>query len=419
MVKRSIMHIDANSAYLSWTAVDLLERGHPLDVRTVPSVIAGDPASRHGIILTKSIPAKKYGIGTGESLMEARQRCPHLVVLPPDYDLYLKCSDAMHRILSGYSGVIERYSVDECWMDYTGSEALHGDPVTVAYEIKERIKRELGFTVNIGVSVNKLLAKMGSELLKPDMVHTLFPEEIERKLWPLPVGELFFVGRATKRKLLSIGIKTIGEIAAADPALLRAVLKPVHGTRVWEYANGIDRSPVNPTGGIIQKGVGNSTTIPYDVHTAREAREVLLAICERVGYRLRKRKACALVASVTVRNADLLWYSHQRTLDHAVMTTTEIYEAACALFDEMWKGEAVRQLGVHLGSLAPEAYRQASLFDRDDEEKLKRVDAAVDRIRKAYGDYAITRGTFVNTELDPILGGVNDGHYLMMGGYSL
>jgi len=301
-------------------------------------------------------------------------------------------------------------------MDYTGSETLHGDPVTVAYEIKDRIKNELGFTVNIGVSENKLLSKMGSELQKPDMVHTLFPEEVERKLWPLPVGELFFVGRATKRKLLSIGIKTIGEIAAADPALLRAVLKPVHGTLVWEYANGIDASPVDPNRGIIQKGVGNSTTIPYDVVSAREAREVLLAICERVGYRLRKLKACALVCSVTVRTADLFWYRHQRTLDHAVMTTTEIYEAACALFGEMWKGEAVRQLGVHLGSLAPESYRQASLFDRDDEEKLKRMDAAVDRIRKAFGDRAITRATFTNTELSPILGGVNDGNFLGFGG---
>ncbi|MDR1778179.1 MAG: DNA polymerase IV [Clostridiales Family XIII bacterium] len=419
-MRRVVFHVDANSAYLSWTAVDLLERGYPLDVRTVPAVIAGDPASRHGIILTKSIPAKKYGIGTGESLMEARARCPGLVVLPPDYDLYLKCSEAMHRILSEYSDRIERYSVDESWLDFTDSVRLCGDPTDVAHEIKDRIKDELGFTVNIGVSVNKLLAKMGSELQKPDRVHTLWPHEIEEKLWPLPVGELFFVGRATKRKLTAMNIRTIGELAHTDPALLRVVLKPVHGTLVWQYANGIDDAPVDPNSSVAQKGVGNATTIPYDVTTEKEAQEVLLAICERVGTRLRKLGACASVCCVTIRNSDLFWYRHQKKYAASMGATSEIYEAACALFREMWRGEAVRQLGVHLGTLTPAtAVRQTSLFDRADREKLQALDAAVDRIRGRYGEKALTRGVFANTNLAPMLGGVNDGNYLMMGGYSL
>ena len=417
---RTVFHIDANSAYLSWTAVDLLEHGYPVDVRAVPSAIAGDPANRHGIILTKSIPAKRYGIQTGESLMEARRKCPGLLVLPPDYDLYLKCSDALHRILSEYSDRIERYSVDESWMDFTGSERLYGDPEAAAHEIKDRVKSELGFTVNVGVSVNKLLAKMGSELKKPDRVHTLWPCEIEEKMWPLPCGELFFVGRATKKKLLAMNLKTIGDVARADPALLRAALKPVHGTLVWEYANGVDASPVDPGSSLVQKGVGNATTIPYDVTTEKEAREILLAICERVGARLRKLSARAMVCSVTIRNSDLFWYRHQQKLSHPVSATSEIYETSCGLFRAMWRGEAVRQLGVHLAELAPVgAARQVTLFDRADEEKLKALDSAVDRIRGHYGDRAVTRGVFTNTDAAPILGGVNDGDFLMMGGYSL
>jgi len=417
---RTVFHFDANSAYLSWTAADLLEHGYPFDVRTVPAAIAGDPANRHGIILTKSIPAKKYGIQTGESILEAKRKCPALLVLPPDYDLYLKCSDAMHRILSEYSDRIERYSVDESWMDFTGSEALCGDPVDVAYEIKDRIRKELGFTVNVGVSVNKLLAKMGSELKKPDKVHTLWPHEIEEKMWPLPCGELFFVGRATKRKLLSMNLKTIGDVAKADPALLRAALKPVHGTLVHNYANGVDESPVDPGSSLVQKGVGNATTIPYDVTTEKEAREILLAICERVGTRLRKLSARAMVCSVTIRNSDLFWYRHQQKLSHPIAATSEIYETSCVLFRAMWRGEPVRQLGVHLAELAEAgAPRQVTLFDRADEAKLKALDRTVDRIRGRYGDRAVTRGVFTNTDAAPILGGVNDGDYLMMGGYSL
>ena len=415
---RSVMHIDANSAYLSWTAADMLEHGCPTDMRTIPSVIAGDPKARHGIILARSLPAKKYGIATAQSLLEARQKCPGLVVLPPDYDLYMKCSNEMHSVLSEYSSVIERYSVDECYMEYTGSEALRGGPVGAAYEIKGRIKRELGFTVNVGVSVNKLLAKMGSELKKPDMVHTLFPDEIEKKMWPLPVDELFFVGRATKRKLLAAGIPTIGDIANSDIELIKAILKPVHGTLVWEYANGIDGSEVRPNDFIVQKGVGNGTTVPYDVVHKREAHEVLLALCERVGQRLRGLGAYGRVCSVTIRNTDLFWYRHQRRLDNPISATTEIYYYARQLFGEMWHGEPVRQLSVHLAELTQDKSRQASIFDWADYDKLRQMDNTVDKIRGKYGDKAITRGVFTNTELAPTLGGINDGDYLMMGGYA-
>jgi len=388
-------------------------------MRTVPAVVAGDPANRHGIILAKSIPAKKAGIVTGMSIADARRHCPELIVLRPDYDLFLACSEAMHEILTRYSDRIERYSVDECWLDYTDSVKLLGDPLMAAYEIKGRMHRELGFTVNIGVSCNKLLAKMGSELQKPDRVHTLYPEEIPEKMWPLPVSELFFCGRATTEKLTRLGISTIGELAHTELALLKSILKPVHGTLMHNYANGIDNSPVSANGRLVQKGVGNSATIAYDVYCASEAFEVLLALAERVGYRLRKLKACASLASVTIRNTDLNWYRHQRKLPCAIATTTEIYEIACELFSESWHGEPVRQLGIHLGALCLESRRQLSWMERPDAERLRALDRTVDEIRHDFGKRAVMRGTFANTELDPLLGGVNDGDYLMMGGYSL
>jgi len=416
---KTIYHIDANSAYLSWTAVDLLEKGHPVDLREVPSVVAGDPENRHGIILAKSIPAKRAGVTTAMSIMEARRCCPDLIILRPDYDLFLQCSEAMYEILCQYSDRIERYSVDECWLDYSNSVKLFGDPLVTAYEIKSRIHSELGFTVNVGVSCNKLLAKMGSEMQKPDRVHTLYPEEIPEKMWPLPVGELFFCGRRTAEKLTRLGINTIGELAHTELSLLKSILKPVHGTLMHEYANGIDRSPVDANGRLVQKGVGNATTIAYDVYCESEAYEVLLALAERVGYRLRKFKACAQVASVTIRNADLNWYRHQRKLPCAIATTTEIYETAKQLFSESWRGEPVRQLGIHLGSLCLESRRQLSMLERPDAERLKTLDRTVDEIRHDFGKRSVMRGTFANTELDPLLGGVNDGDYLMMGGYSL
>ena len=418
-MKRSVLHVDANSAYLSWSAVDMLEHGYPLDVRTVPSAIAGDPANRHGIILTKSIPAKKFGIKTGESLFEAKIKCPELLVFAPNYDLYLDCSNAMHGILSEYSNKIERYSVDESFIEYTGSEEALGNPEDIAMQIKERIKRELGFTVNVGLGDNKLLAKMASELKKPDNFHTLYTHEIPEKMWTLDVGELFYVGRATEKKLKNIGIKTIGELANSDIDLIKSLLKPVHGQLVHNYANGIDDSPVAPNNEIVQKGVGNSITIPYDVTTFEDAYGVLLALTERVGTRLRKLAASARVISVTIRNSDLSFYRHQRKIDHEVESTDEIYDLVCLIFAEAWRGDPIRHLGVHLSTLSRNANRQISLFERKDIEELKKIDKTVDNIRKIYGDESIIRGRFANSDNPAMLGGVNDGNYLMMGGYSL
>jgi DNA polymerase-4 len=411
-----VFHIDANSAYLSWTAASLLEKGYPVDIREIPSVVSGNPLDRHGIILAKSIPAKAYGIGTGQSLFEARQRCPNLAVFPPEYDLYMGCSDAMYRILLEYSPLVERYSIDECFLDYSASRSRFGDPVEAAYQIGRRIREELGFTVNLGVSCNKILAKMGSELKKPDRVHTLWPSEMEEKMWPLPVGELFMVGRATAAKLQRININTIGDLARSDPNHMKALLKS-QGILVWQLANGLDDSPVTLNRDIVQKGVGNSTTIRYDVTSREEARMILLALTERVGMRLRRLGRLASLVSVSVKTDGFLRYSHQLKLPQAIDTTTEIYEYVCLLFDECWKGEPIRHLGVHVSEFQQDAVRQASFFDKKDPEKLRALDKAVDRIRERYGTRAIIRGAFANGIVDGVQGGTNDSDFIMMGGY--
>ena len=225
MENRVVFHIDVNSAFLSWTAAYRVRHlGQTLDLRDVPAVIAGDKSSRHSIILAKSIPAKKYGVRTGEPLGVALEKCPELVIAEPDYELYVSASRSLMALLREYSPLVEQFSIDEAWMDMTGTAGLFGPPVLAAEQLKDRIRRELGFTVNIGISCNKLLAKMAGDFEKPDKVHTLFPDEIPQKLWGLPVGELFMVGRATERKLRGMGLTTIGQLAQTDPVFLRRKL---------------------------------------------------------------------------------------------------------------------------------------------------------------------------------------------------
>jgi len=411
-----IMHIDANSAFLSWEAVYRLQAGAQVDLRDIPSVVAGDPEKRHGIILAKSIPAKKFGIKTGESLLEARNKCPELFVTGPNYDLYLCCSDAMYDILCAYSPTVQRYSIDECFLDYTNCADALGDPLEAAFEIKERIRSELGFTVNVGLGPNKLLAKMASEFEKPDRVHTLWQHEIESKMWPLPVSELFMVGWATKRKLRERNIRTIGDLARQEPAHMKAFLKS-YGLLIWNFANGIDGSRVVPNDEIIQKGIGNSTTIAFDVSDRKEALMVLLALTERVCSRLRKfGRLCSLV-SVSVRTTEFSGYSHQIQLQGYTNSTSEIYAYAVRLFDEMWRREPVRQLGVHVSGFTRDTMVQLTIFDAEGRGKAERIDRAIDSIRRRFGDRAIIRGRFANSGISPLQGGVNEGDYIGMGGY--
>ena len=405
-MKSIVFHIDVNAAFLSWEAVyRLAHKGEKQDLRELASAVGGDVTLRHGIILAKSIPAKDYGIKTGETILEARRKCPDLVLVPPDYHLYEKCSAAFMEILREYSDVVEQYSIDEAFVDMSGSCHLFGSPREVAGQIKDRIREELGFTVNVGISSNKLLAKMASDLQKPDRVHTLYPEEITRKMWPLPVSELFFVGRSTTSKLLSMGIRTIGELAKADPAWLKCMLKK-QGEVIWGFANGLDFSPVlrKP---MANKGYGNSTTIPFDVTDAETAEQVLLALSETLGNRLRADQVQIRVVSVGIRYADLSYASHQKTLQSATDVTWEIYEAACRLFGELWNGRPIRHLGIHTGQVSgADLGRQLSIFDELDYEKLGRMDQAVDGLRKRFGADALMRAVFLNGPIDHMSGGI-------------
>lgn len=402
-----IFHIDVNSAFLSWEAVYRLHHlGGKEDLREKVSAVGGDMAMRHGIILAKSIPAKKFHIKTGETILEAKQKCPELILVPPNYGLYEKCSKAFMDILRRYSPIVEQYSIDEAFVDMTGTEGLWGDPVTAAYRMKDQIRDTLGFTVNIGVSENKLLAKMASDFQKPDRVHTLWHKEIEDKMWPLPVSDLFFVGRATAKKLFNLGIHTIGELAHADPHLLKAHLKK-HGEVIWAFANGMDVSVVQPEAPA-NKGYGNSTTIAFDVTDASTAKLVLLALAETVGTRLRAAKVRAEVIAVGIKSHDLRYASHQMTLRNTTNITIEIHRCACQLFDQLWDGTAIRHLGIHT-SRVKDGFnmRQLDMFDTTDYEKLEKMDAAVDRIRGRYGIDSVKRAAFVGSPIDHMSGGIS------------
>lgn len=404
MAKPYIFHIDVNSAYLSWEAVYRIQQGDSLDLRTVPSVVGGDPTTRHGIVLTKSIPAKKYKIETGETLYTACQKCPNLTIVRPNYALYRQCSDAMVEILREYSPSVQRFSVDECFIDFSGMELLSNDPLETACEIKDRIKKELGFTVNIGISTNKLLAKMAGELKKPDMVHTLFPEEVPVKMWPLPIEELFMVGRATSKKLRSRNINTIGELANYDLKIIKLFLKS-QGVLVWNYANGLDFSPVRTGDTIEVKGMGNSTTLPFDVEDRRNAHLVLLSLVESVSARLRQANVLARLVSVSFRTNEFYGCSHQRKLYNATDCTDQIWEIACELFDQLWNGQPLRHMGLRLSELCQNDFFQTSLFGKD-YDRRRRVDRAVDTIRAKFGSSAIFRSAFLHSGLHAMTGGV-------------
>ena len=389
---RIIFHIDVNSAFLSWEAIARLDAGEKTDLREIPSAVGGDIETRHGVILAKSIPAKRYGVTTGEPVVDALRKCPELVLVKPHHAMYKKKSHAFMEILQQYSDQIEQFSVDEAFVDMTGTERLFGPPLEAATEIKNRISRELGFTVNVGISSNKLLAKMASDFKKPDRVHTLFPEEIEEKMWPLPVRDLFFVGKAAEQRLKSLGIRTIGDLAHTDQKAISRVLKK-HGEVWWRYANGMDDSPVE-TESPDAKGYSNSITVPFDITDAADAKSVLLKLSEQVCTRLRRDDVRVETVTVQLRFDDLMRASHQGPLPTATNITQEIYEHVCQLFDEMWDGTPIRLLGVSATKVSHEQQgRQMSLFDTTDYEKLEKLDRAMDAIRTRYGSGAVQRAS--------------------------
>lgn len=393
-----IFHIDVNSAYLSWTAVEQLKNGAGTDLRMIPSIIGGDQKSRHGVVLAKSIPAKRYGIRTGEPVANAFRKCPNLIMEPPNHKMYSIYSKELMEFLRQYTSDIEQVSVDECYMDFTGIAYKYTSPVEAAVEIKNKILEQFGFTVNIGISTNKLLAKMASDFEKPNRVHTLFPEEVSKKMWPLPVSSLYMAGRASVEVLRKLEINTIGELAGTNPRILELHLKS-HGKMLWEFANGIDHAKVQSEE-TNAKGIGNSTTLARDVADKETAKEVLLWLSESVGKRLRKAGQKAQMISVEIKYYNFRSVSHQRQMRRAAYEDKTLYENACALFEELWNGEPIRLLGIRTSKLVEEtAPEQLSIFDIQQEkpkdEKHRKLDKALDEIRKRFGEDAVKRGTFL------------------------
>ena len=410
MAQRVIFHVDANSAFLSWTAAYKVKvLGEEQDIREVPSVVAGDKESRHSIILAKSTPAKKYGIQTGEPLFQALEKCPDLVVVHPDYSLYVEASRHFVEMLRQFSPVVEQYSIDEAWVDMTGTERLWGPPRLAAEKMRLRIWEELGFTVNVGISSNKLLAKMAGDFEKPNKVHTLFPEEVEEKFWPLPVRDLFLVGAATERKLKMLGIYTIGDLAHADVNVLKRRMGK-HGETIWHFANGRNADAVTPEPAE-NKGYGNSVTTPQDVLTHEQGHQVLLSLCETVASRMRADDRCGSCVTVHLRTNAFHHFSHQSCLLGATNITGEIYREACRVFDEAWDGVTpLRQIGVQMTRLSKEPYQQYDFFSGmtpQQYEKKTKLDETVDALRDKYGEDAVRRGKFAQTPGGHMAGGLD------------
>lgn len=395
-MSRLIFHIDVNSAFLSWESARRVKQGLS-DLRDIPACIGGDPKKRTGIVVAKSIPAKKYGITTGEPVAMALRKCPELVIVKSDFELYIKCSRAFKEICASYAPVMESFSIDEVFLDMTGTSLIYPDPIKTAHEIKDKIRDELGFTVNVGISTNKLLAKMASDFEKPDKVHTLFPEEIPTKMWPLSVRDLLFLGKAFEKKLTEAGIRTIGDMAHVSESEIQALLGNKAGHQLHQYALGIDESPVKAKPEEA-KDFSVETTFNDDIVSVEQVLPILLEQCDVVTTRMRRKgKKCTSV-SVTFRTLDFKNKSHQTTLSNATDMTDEIFRNAKKLFTESWKGEPLRLIGVALTNLTDESFEQLSLFeDNEKKERHRKLDATMDEIRQKFGNDKITRASIMNS----------------------
>ena len=397
MGSETIFHIDVNSAYLSWSAIRRLQNGDPLDLRTIPSIIGGDQEKRHGIVLAKSIPAKKYGIQTAEPIVSAFRKCPTLVMESPDMHYYHQKSEELMNFLRSVCPDIEQLSVDECFMDYTPIQRHYASPIEAAFHIKDEIRNRFGFTVNVGISDKRVLAKMASDFEKPDKVHTLFPEEIPVKMWPLPVRELLFLGRSSEKKLQDAGIRTIGDLAHEKKAKIQALLGEKAGQQLYQYARGLDDSPVKAKPDEA-KGFSLETTFNDDLVSLEQALPILLEQCDILAARMRRKKKKCTCISVTFRTLDFRNKSHQTKLPNATDITEEIYRNAQNLFQDSWMRQPLRLLGVSLTGLTDDSFEQLSFFeDTHKKERQQKLDAALDSIRLKYGNDKVTRASIMNS----------------------
>ena len=396
--ERTIFHVDVNSAFLSWSALKRLEDDPgSVDLRTIPSAVGGDVKTRHGVITAKSIPAKKYGVQTGEPVVKALQKCPQLVLVPSDFETYRKYSHALMEILAGYTPLLQQMSIDEAFLDLTEQIAPEDreGALTLARQIRDTVREQLGFTVNVGISSNKLLAKMASDFQKPDRTHTLYPEEVPAKMWPLPINDLYGCGKQTAQKLQLVGINTIGDAAAADLELLQTVLGERSGLHIHNSSNGISRSKVTPEREQA-KSVSNERTLSVDIdrdNYQTEGLPVIHHLSEKVAGRLQKAGLVGQTVTFQVKSADFDRYSRQTTLSNMTDRAEEIEATALYLADHLLKGPeglfekglSIRLIGVGVSRLSEKQMRQLDLFawaEQNEEEEKKRKAAEEELARQ-------------------------------------
>lgn len=386
------MHIDVNNAFLSWTAVDLLKKGYNIDIRTIEAVIGGDETKRHGIVLAKSPLAKKKGVKTAETIRDAKRKCNNLQIFSPNHDLYQKESKKLFELIGHYTPDIEILSVDECFIDYTKVKKLYGNPIKFAHKLKNEIKTKLGITVNIGIANNKLCAKMASDFEKPDKVHTLFMNEVKEKMYPLPIEELYGVGRSSSKILKELNINTISDLANADYNILYKYFKN-QTQRLINSAQGIDDGVV-----VVHKkeveGISSSITTSHNLNSLEEIYEYIYPLVENVCAQLRLKNKYANQVGVMLKDKNFKVSSHQKRLDNATSNTDTIYFNAKELVKELWDKEGIRLVGVSLGKLTTKLTHQISLFeDIKEVENNNELDKVVDNLKKIYGNNIINKAS--------------------------
>ena len=389
MAERIIFHIDVNNAFLSWTAVQLLEEGYNIDIRTIPAIIAGDESKRHGIVLAKSPIAKKYGIVTAETIYQAKMKCPNLKIFSPNHEIYQRKSKQLMNYLKTFTPIMEQFSIDECFLDMTGTKYLYTNHLELAYKIKDEIKEKFGFTVNVGIGNNKLCAKMASDFEKPDKVHTLLKSEIKETLWPLPVHDLFMCGKKTSIELNKMNIYTIKDLAEYDFQKLEKKFKS-QAKYLKQAAWGIDESKVEERKDKRQS-ISTTRTLPHDEENKEKLKEVLFVQTEDVCRQLREQNLYASTIAIIYKDKYFKSTTVQEQLENATDNTKEILKKINSLFEKSYNNMPVRLIGVRLANLTKFKNTQVSIFDTeiDNDSKEESIQKTVDKINKKFGSSLI------------------------------
>lgn len=386
------MHIDVNNAFLSWTAVDLLKRGYNIDIRNIEAIIGGDESARHGIVLAKSIPAKKEGVKTAETIRDAKRKCNDLHIYPPNYKLYSSMSHRFFELIKSYTPDIEKLSIDECFIDYTKVKNLYGDPIKFAYKLKNEIKNKLGFTVNIGIANNKLCAKMASDFTKPDRVHTLFKNEIKEKMYPLPIESLYGCGKSSSKKLRELNINTIGDLAITDPNYLYKYFKN-QAYKLVDSAKGIDDSVIVTKRPDVEC-ISRSTTLSYNLTSLEQINKCIYPLVEDVCLQLRKKNKYTSLVGVILKDKNFKVSSHQKKLKNPTSSTNQVYNIAKELTRELWNEEGIRLVGVSISKFSSSLNHQMSMFeDLSDVEENNELDKVIDKLKETYGKNIINKAS--------------------------